>query len=187
MPRRPARAYYNTRKPLTRGYTYCGPAHWVHSASCLVRPGLTASGPNFLPHLGLGMRGIVGLMEQLPLWDITPPATVRKSIPLLSKSRFGAGLQCHKRLYLELYSKDLAEPWDPMTKALFEMGRKVGLTARGRFAGGVVANEDYRQHDEAVLQTAAALREPGTKAISTIPAARSRAITKMIAARGDTR
>jgi hypothetical protein len=104
-------------------------------------------------------------MEQLPLWDTAPAASVRRSIPLLSKSRFGAGLQCHKRLYLELYSKELAEPWDPMTRALFEMGRKVGLTARGRFAGGVAVNEEYRLHDEAVQKTAAALSEPGTRAI----------------------
>ncbi|HMI30102.1 MAG TPA: DUF2779 domain-containing protein [Candidatus Limnocylindrales bacterium] len=104
-------------------------------------------------------------MEQLPLWDTTPAASVRRTIPLLSKSRFGAGLQCHKRLYLELYSKEKAEKWDPMTRALFEMGKKVGLAARGRFAGGVTVNEEHRYHDEAVLQTAAALSRPETSAI----------------------
>jgi hypothetical protein len=104
-------------------------------------------------------------MEQLPLWDSTPTDSARRSIPLLSKSRFGYGLQCHKRLYLELYAKHLAEPWDPMTLALFEAGKKVGRVARGRFAGGVAVTDDGRQHEEAVRQTADALRQPGTRAI----------------------
>jgi hypothetical protein len=105
-------------------------------------------------------------MEQLPLWDAPPTAPPRRSIPLLSKSRFGAGLQCHKRLYLDLYApKELAERWDPMTRALFETGKKVGLVARGRFRGGVAVNDDYRQHDEAVRETAAALKAPDTPAI----------------------
>ncbi|HYQ96498.1 MAG TPA: DUF2779 domain-containing protein [Candidatus Eisenbacteria bacterium] len=105
-------------------------------------------------------------MEQLPLWGAAPTASSgRRSIPLLSKSRFGSGLQCHKRLYLELYEKHLADKWDPMTLALFEAGKRVGQVARGRFAGGVAVDDDYRHHDEAALQTAMALREPGTSAI----------------------
>lgn len=34
-------------------------------------------------------------------------------IPLLSKTRYTAGLQCVKRLYLELYARELATPPDP--------------------------------------------------------------------------
>ena len=33
-----------------------------------------------------------------------------KKIPTLSKSRFMAGIQCEKRLYLECYHRDLADP-----------------------------------------------------------------------------
>ncbi len=40
-------------------------------------------------------------MEQLPLWGGRSTVTPRLAIPLLSKSRFMAGLQCPKRLYLE--------------------------------------------------------------------------------------
>src|SRR6185503_17753294 len=118
------------------------------------------------PVPGSGCEVIVRSMEQLPLWDAPPTAPPRRSIPLLSKSRFGAGLQCHKRLYLDLYApKELAERWDPMTRALFETGKKVGLVARDRFRGGVAVNDDYRQHDEAVRETAAALKAPDTPAI----------------------
>ncbi|HZE19695.1 MAG TPA: hypothetical protein VE402_06195, partial [Candidatus Angelobacter sp.] len=76
-------------------------------------------------------------MEQLPLWGNTTSTPARKSIPLLSKSRFVAGLQCHKRLYFECYHHDMRDPLDLTTKALFETGSRVGIVARGLFAGGV--------------------------------------------------
>lgn len=37
----------------------------------------------------------------------------RCSMPSLSKSRFQSGLQCLKRLYLECYKRELADPVDP--------------------------------------------------------------------------
>ncbi len=104
-------------------------------------------------------------MEQLPLWDSATPRTARKSTPSLSKSRFAAGLQCHKRLYLECYASGLRDPLDPTTKALFEMGARVGIVARSRYAGGVRVTEDYRRVDAALRSTEAALRDPETKAI----------------------
>ncbi len=103
-------------------------------------------------------------MEQLPLWGLAPP-TARKSIPLLSKSRFGAGLQCRKRLYLECYHYGLRDPIDPTTKALFEMGHKVGIVAHGRFPGGLRIVEEYNRHDDAVRSTAAAMTRTETKAL----------------------
>ena len=81
-------------------------------------------------------------MEQLPLWGGRPAVTLRNSIPLLSKSRFMAGLQCHKRLYLECYPSVSRDPVSPATRALFEAGARVGAVARGLFAGGVRIGED---------------------------------------------
>jgi len=104
-------------------------------------------------------------MEQLPLWGGRPAVTLRNSIPLLSKSRFMAGLQCHKRLYLECYPSVSRDPVSPATRALFEAGARVGAVARGLFAGGVRIGEDVRSHEEAVLKTYTALEEPGTSAI----------------------
>ena len=49
--------------------------------------------------------------------------------PQLSKSRFIAGLQCLKRLYLECYQRELADPLDPGQQALFDTGIAVGELA----------------------------------------------------------
>ncbi len=103
-------------------------------------------------------------MTQLPLWDEGPPGD-RSAIPLLSKSRFAAGLQCHKRLYLECYHRNLMDPLDPSRKALFDAGNRVGLVARSRFPGGIWIQEDHFRHAEAVQRTAVALRDPSVPAI----------------------
>jgi uncharacterized protein DUF2779 len=103
-------------------------------------------------------------MEQLPLWSSTPPAK-RKSIPLLSKSRFAAGLQCSKRLYLECYGRDKMDPIDPSRRVLLDAGHRIGRIARGRFPGGRLIAEDHFHHDEAVRSTAAAMEDPGVRAV----------------------
>ena len=103
-------------------------------------------------------------MEQLPLWGGMSTGTTRNSIPLLSKSRFMAGLQCHKRLFLESYEPRLRDPMSPSTRALFEAGSRVGVVARGLFAGGLRIGEEYSSHDDAVRETNVAL-ERGARAI----------------------
>ena len=55
----------------------------------------------------------------------------------LSKSRYVAGVQCLKRLYLQVHAPELAVEPDAATEAIFEQGRKVGLLARQLFPGGV--------------------------------------------------
>ena len=50
--------------------------------------------------------------------------------PQLSKTRFMAGLQCLKRLYLECYDRDLADPVDETQQAIFDTGTGVGELAR---------------------------------------------------------
>ena len=44
-----------------------------------------------------------------------------QKIPTLSKSRFTAGIQCEKRLYMECYHLDLADPVDANQQAMFEV------------------------------------------------------------------
>ncbi|MGD0696919.1 MAG: hypothetical protein ABSB82_19045 [Terriglobia bacterium] len=60
----------------------------------------------------------------------------------LSKSRFTAGLQCHKRLYLQVHQPELAAEPDESTQARFDQGIEVGRFARGLFPEGVLVEDD---------------------------------------------
>ena len=73
--------------------------------------------------------------------------------PQLSKSRFLAGLQCLKRLYLECYHHDLADPIDPVRQRIFDTGHAIGELARQRFPGGRLIDEPYYEHTQAVETT----------------------------------
>ena len=73
-----------------------------------------------------------------------------QDFPQLSTSRFVAGLQCMKRLYLECYQRDVADPIDPSQKALFDNGTAVGELARLRFSHGRLIEEQYFEHSRAV-------------------------------------
>jgi hypothetical protein len=53
----------------------------------------------------------------------------------LSKSRILSGLQCQKRLFLELHHPDYASV-SPETEALFTTGHRVGEVARSLYPGG---------------------------------------------------
>ena len=86
-------------------------------------------------------------------------------IPKLSKSRFGAGLQCFKRLYLECYSPELADPVDPSQQALFDTGTAVGILARQLFPGGRLIDERYYEHSRAEASTSGAIADPLVPAI----------------------
>ena len=85
--------------------------------------------------------------------------------PSLSKSRFMAGLQCLKRLYLETYARDLADPRDPAAQAILDSGTDVGELARQRFPGGVLIGEEYDRHAQAVSSTAKAMLDDSTQAL----------------------
>jgi hypothetical protein len=82
----------------------------------------------------------------------------------LSKSKFLAGLQCHKRVYLEVHHPDWASPPDPSTQAMLDMGTEIGERARCRFPGGVLIEEGHRQREAALAHTASVLTD------TTIPA-----------------
>ena len=85
--------------------------------------------------------------------------------PRLSKSRFQYGLQCLKRLYLETYSRELADPVAPALQAIFDTGTSVGEMARLRFPNGRLVEETYQQHGQAVETTRSFLEAGDVSAI----------------------
>lgn len=69
----------------------------------------------------------------------------------LSKSKFVAGCQCLKRLYMQAHEPELAAEPDAAAEAIIEQGREVGFLARQLFPGGVeVRNEGL---DKAIRAT----------------------------------
>ena len=85
--------------------------------------------------------------------------------PSLSKSRFQHGLQCLKRLYLETFHRDLADPVDAARQAIFDSGSAVGELARERFPGGLLVDESYFEHRQAVERTRSLLNNASVPAI----------------------
>jgi hypothetical protein len=90
---------------------------------------------------------------------------LRPAVPRLSKSKFLSGLQCHKRLYLEIAKPELAEPPDLSTQAILAMGIEIGLLAQRRFPGGVLVPPTLRPRDAAIAHTAKLLQDQNVPAI----------------------
>lgn len=90
---------------------------------------------------------------------------MRDQIPMLSKSRFMTGLQCHKGLYLSCYFPKLADPIGLAQQAIFDTGTKVGELARNIYPGGTLIKEDHFQHEQAVQSTQKALQDPSIPTI----------------------
>jgi len=90
---------------------------------------------------------------------------VRKKIPLLSKSRFIAGMQCHKRLYFECYHRDLADEVSESQQAIFDTGTTVGELATNLCSGGILVTEDHLHHEEALETTRKLLNDPSVPAV----------------------
>jgi predicted RecB family nuclease len=55
----------------------------------------------------------------------------------ISKSKYCAGVQCLKRLYLLVHSPELAAQPDAAAEAIIQQGHEVGMLARTLFPGGV--------------------------------------------------
>src|SRR5271163_2019603 len=71
----------------------------------------------------------------------------------ISKSKFVAGVQCLKRLYLQVHQPGLAAELDEASKAVIEQGRHVGLLAQKAFPGGVNVEAGPKELDKAIRQT----------------------------------
>lgn len=71
----------------------------------------------------------------------------------ISKSRFLAGLQCEKHLWLELYRQNLKDAISESTEARFEQGNIVGGYARFLYPDGVLIEDDYLHTVQAIQST----------------------------------
>jgi hypothetical protein len=81
----------------------------------------------------------------------------------LSKSKFLAGCQCLKRLYLQVHEPELAAKPDASGEAIVEQGREVGLLARRLFPGGIEVNGS--RLEEAIRITKELVANPEVPAI----------------------
>jgi hypothetical protein len=68
----------------------------------------------------------------------------------ISKSKFMAGVQCSKRLYLEVHHPELAEDVDD---GWMQQGLEVGSLARRAFPGGILVAGDHRHLSDAIRDT----------------------------------
>ena len=86
-------------------------------------------------------------------------SALTSSYPLrLSKSRFVAGSQCHKLLWLRVHEPGAVELQpDKVLEDRFDQGRQVGELARGRFPGGVLIDLPHNAVEERVAATQAAI------------------------------
>ena len=81
----------------------------------------------------------------------------------ISKSKYMAGVQCLKRLYLLVHQPKLTGGMDAADFALMEQGREVGRLARQLFAGGVEVN--FGDPEQAIRTTRELIANPEVPAI----------------------
>ncbi|MBI1784283.1 DUF2779 domain-containing protein [Candidatus Sumerlaeota bacterium] len=85
--------------------------------------------------------------------------------PNLSKSKYTAGIQCHKRLYLEIHEPELKGETSSAVQAILDWGHRVGEVAHKRFPGGVLVEANYLQHDQSIQHTKKLIEDRGIPAI----------------------
>lgn len=88
-----------------------------------------------------------------------------RKTPMLSKSRFLAGMQCPLRLWHRCYNPDLASEVSPVQQAIFDTGHEVGKLATTLYPRGLLIEEDYLHHTKAVRATQAAMNHSEVPAI----------------------
>ena len=89
----------------------------------------------------------------------------RTHLPLLSKTRYMAGTQCDKRLFLDCHRRDLIPEVSVGQQRLFDQGHEVGALATRRYPGGVRIEFDRSQYAEAAEATALAMADASVPAI----------------------
>jgi predicted RecB family nuclease len=76
----------------------------------------------------------------------------------LSKSRFMAGLQCHKLLWWKVHEPNAPELQpDKVLEDLFNQGSQVGVLARDQFGGGTLIDLPHHEADARVARTKEAI------------------------------
>ncbi len=89
----------------------------------------------------------------------------KKTKPRLSKSRFVAGLQCLKRLYLMVNEPEEGAEVSEATQIILDQGKEVGKLATELFKGGVLVEEDHRHSREAAEKTELLMKDKKISAI----------------------
>ncbi len=84
-------------------------------------------------------------------------------ITQISKSKFVAGAQCLKRLYLQVHQPELAAEPDASGKAIMDQGQEVGLLAHQLFPGGVEVK--WGDPEQAIRITRELIANPEVPAI----------------------
>ncbi len=82
---------------------------------------------------------------------------------MLSKSRYLAGLQCARRLWLGWHDPEPKS--EPAPGTVLAIGTDVGIAARQLVPGGVLVDEGPDQHDRAVERTRELMDKSGAPAI----------------------
>jgi hypothetical protein len=85
--------------------------------------------------------------------------------PLLSKSKYLAGLQCPLRLWLLAHEPEREGEPDAASRAALDAGSEVGERARLLFPGGVLVAEEAWEHAQAVARTRALLADAAVPAV----------------------
>ena len=83
--------------------------------------------------------------------------------PHLTKSRYLAGLQCLRRLWLQVHEPQDYE--EPAPGSPIDVGLEIGRKAQLLFPGGVLVEEAPWQHADAVARTAALMQDPSVPAV----------------------
>jgi hypothetical protein len=71
----------------------------------------------------------------------------------LSKSKYIAGLQCPRRLWLGCHAPDLGAPATARLTAVLDQGAEIGRRARDLFADGVLVDQEAWEHGQATART----------------------------------
>jgi hypothetical protein len=93
----------------------------------------------------------------------TEPRFRMRAQPRLSKSRYLAGLQCKRRLWLGWHDPEPKSEPEPGT--MLAVGTDVGVAARQLVPGGVLVEEGPDRHAEAVERTRELIASPDVPAI----------------------
>ncbi len=83
--------------------------------------------------------------------------------PQLSKSRYLAGLQCARRLWLGWHDPEPKSQPEPGT--ILAVGTDVGIAARSLVPGGILVEEGPERHAQAVTRTRELMANPDVPAI----------------------
>lgn len=74
--------------------------------------------------------------------------------PIISKSRFVSGIQCEKKLYFDIFRKELKPKISEQQAALFASGHEIGAFAQKVFPNGVDASPgNYYDFSKSILDT----------------------------------